>query len=163
MAASAAIIRMSDVFPAELIILRLKERTRQAVVAEMVDKFVRVGLVDSRNKASLVQVIMARETMGSTALGKGVALPHCRTNLTDRFMGVIAIDPEGVDFRAVDLALVNILFLLVGPLDERERYFDILGRISSLLWDGPSRMQLLGARSPAEVVGILEEFDGIRD
>ncbi|HVC95028.1 MAG TPA: PTS sugar transporter subunit IIA, partial [Pirellulales bacterium] len=152
-------IRMSDVFPAELILLGLKERTRQAVVAELVDKFVCVGLVDSRNKASLAQVIMARETMGSTALGKGVALPHCRTNLTDRFMGVIAIDPAGVDFRAVDLALVNILFLLVGPLDERERYFNILQRIRGLLEDKSTRLQLVRARSPADVVAILEEFD----
>ncbi|HUY34510.1 MAG TPA: PTS sugar transporter subunit IIA [Pirellulales bacterium] len=160
--ATAATIRMSDVFPAELILLGLKERTRQAVVAEMVDAFVRVGLVDSRNKASLVQVLVARETMGSTALGNGVALPHCRTNLADRFMGVIAIDPKGIDFCSLDRAPVRILFLLVGPLDQRERYFDILGRISSLLGDKPTRMQLLGSRSPAEVVGILEEFDEIR-
>jgi mannitol/fructose-specific phosphotransferase system IIA component (Ntr-type) len=103
---------------------------------------------------------MAREEMGSTAVGNGIAMPHCRTSLTERFMGAVAIDANGVDFGALDGQPVHLVFLLLAPLDQRERLFDILGRISSLRQEKTIRTQFRGCRSKEDVTAILDEMDG---
>jgi mannitol/fructose-specific phosphotransferase system IIA component (Ntr-type) len=141
-------------------VLGLKQRTKQAVIAELVGRLIDAGRVEAANEAPLVQLIMAREEMGSTAMGNGIAMPHCRTSLTERFMGVVAIDANGVDFGALDRQLVHLVFLLLAPLDQRERLFDILGRISSLRQEKTIRTQLRGCRSREDVTSILKEMDG---
>lgn len=140
--------------------LGLQQRTKQAVIAELVQRLVNAGHVEAASESSLVQLIMAREEMGSTAVGNGIAMPHCRTSLTERFMGAVAIDANGVDFGALDGQPVHLVFLLLAPLDQRERLFDILGRISSLRQEKTIRTQFRGCRSKEDVTAILDEMDG---
>ena len=153
-------IRLADVFARDRVLIGLATRTTPGVVAEMMHRLVETGHIGADSESSLVKNILARETMGSTAIGNGIAFPHCRTSLTDRFIGVIAVDREGIDFGALDRQPVHVLFLLLGPLDQREQHFDILGRISSLGRDKTMRMQLRGSCSPSDVLEILEELDG---
>ena len=157
---TAAALRLAEVFRHQLIVLGLKERTKQSMIAELVQRLVDVGCVDAASTTSLIQMIMDREDMGSTALGNGIAMPHCRTSLIERFVGVLAIDAKGVDFGALDRQPVHLVFLLLGPLEQREQHFDILGRISSLRQDKTIRTQLRGCRSTGDVLAILEEMDG---
>ena len=154
------ILRLADVFCPELVVLGLQQRTKQAVIAELVQRLVNAGHVEAASESSLVQLIMAREEMGSTAVGNGIAMPHCRTSLTERFMGAVAIDANGVDFGALDGQPVHLVFLLLAPLDQRERLFDILGRISSLRQEKTIRTQFRGCRSKEDVTAILDEMDG---
>lgn len=148
-----------DVFSREHVLVGTTARNTPGVVAEMVRRLVESGRLSAESEASLVKNLLAREAMGSTALGNGIAFPHCRTSLTDRFIGVIAVDRDGIDFEALDRQPVHVVFLLLGPLGEREQHFDILGRIGSLGRDKMIRMQLLGCRSPDEVIEVLEEID----
>jgi mannitol/fructose-specific phosphotransferase system IIA component (Ntr-type) len=80
--------------------------------------------------------------------------------VVEQFVGVVAIDAKGVDFGALDRLPVHLVFLLLGPLEQREQHFDILGRISSLRQDKTIRTQLRGCRSISDVLAILEEIDG---
>lgn len=163
MSATATAVRLAEIFSPDLIVLGLKQRTKQAVIAELVKRLVDAGHVEAANEAPLVQLILAREDLGSTALGNCIAMPHCRTSLSERFKGVVAIDANGVDFGALDRQPVHLVFLLLAPLDQRERLFDILGRISSLRQNKTVRTQFRGCRSTEDVTAILEEMDGSHD
>jgi mannitol/fructose-specific phosphotransferase system IIA component (Ntr-type) len=159
MSTTMTAIRLADIFSPETILLGVKQRTKQAVIAELVRRLIVAGHVEAANEAPLVQLILAREELGSTALGNCIAMPHCRTSLSERFMGAIAIDANGVDFGALDRQPVHLVFLLLAPLEQRERLFDILGRISSLRQDKTIRTQFRGCRSRDDVIEILEEMD----
>lgn len=153
-------VRLAEVFSRDLVVLGLNQGTKQGAIADLVRRLVDAERVEAANESALVRLIIAREEMGSTALGNGIAMPHCRTSMVEQFVGVVAIDAKGIEFGALDRQPVHLVFLLLGPLDQREQYFDILGRISRLRQDKTIRTQLRGCRSTSDVVGILEEIDG---
>jgi mannitol/fructose-specific phosphotransferase system IIA component (Ntr-type) len=163
MLASAPItplIHLADIFPAEAVVIDLQHRAKAGVVAELVRRLVETERIPPEAERSLIETILAREKMGSTALGNGIAFPHCRSSVTETFVGAVGIDPEGVSFDAVDKGLVQIIFLLIGPLTNREQHFDILGRISSIGRNRAVRLQLAGCRSAERVNRVLREWDG---
>ena len=97
--------------------------------------------------------------MGSTALGNGVAFPHCRSSATESFVGAIGVDFKGVSFNAVDSAPVQVVFLLIGSLTNREQHFEVLARINSIGRNKALRLQLAGCRSTDRVNHVLRECD----
>jgi len=104
-------------------------------------------------------MILAREKAGSTALGNGIAFPHCRCDSTDKFVGAVAIESRGIHFDAVDKSLVHVVFVVVGPLSNREEYFDVLGRINSIGNYKAIRLLLSTSSSTEGVSRILRKFD----
>jgi PTS system nitrogen regulatory IIA component len=152
-------IGLAEIFPPESIIVGLVQRTKQGVVEELVQRLVEVGRLGSPDAAAVIESILAREKMASTALGNGIAFPHCRSSLTQRFVGVLGVDPRGVPFDAVDGEPVQSIFLLLAPLDGRERHYEVLGRIAALGRDKGRRVQLRGCRSPVAVHNLLQELD----
>ena len=113
-------VRLADIFNRDLIVLGLKQHTKQGAIAELVRRLSEAGRVEAASESALVRLIMAREEMGSTALGNGIAMPHCRTTVVEQFVGVVAIDAKGIDFGALDRLPVHLVFLLLGPLEQRD-------------------------------------------
>ncbi|MBI3466639.1 MAG: PTS sugar transporter subunit IIA [Planctomycetes bacterium] len=151
--------RLTDVFCRGGMMVGLTARNRDEIVAEMISRLVETGHIDEANQAPLIKAVLARELMGSTALGNGIAFPHCRTSLVNDFVGCIAVDRDGVGFQSLDRSPVHAVFLLIGPLDRREQFFDILARISGLGRNTAWRYQLRSSRSPDDITSILEEID----
>jgi mannitol/fructose-specific phosphotransferase system IIA component (Ntr-type) len=152
-------LRLAEVFPSEATLIGLTQRTKSAVVAELVHQLVEMGRIMPDQEQVLIQMILAREKMGSTALGNGIAFPHCRSSMTETFLGVVGIDRHGVAFDALDGEPVYCIFLLLGPLDNREQHFDVLGRINAIGRDKALRLQLRGSRTPEQVQFFLRELD----
>jgi len=150
---------LADVFPPEAVIVGLEKRTKDGIVGEMVQRLVENQCIAPADAHSLVEMVLAREQLGSTALGNGIAFPHCRASVTDTFVGAIAIDEEGIEFNSLDKGLVHIVFLLVGPLTDRETHFELLGRIAGIGRQKPMLLQLRGSSSPEEVSDLLKEWD----
>ena len=138
-------VRLAEIFSRDLVVLGLKQRTKQGAIAELVRRLVDAGRVEAANELALVRLIIAREEMGSTALGNGIAMPHCRTSMVEQFVGVVAIDAMGIDFGALDRLPVHLVFLLLGPLEERARAFRYSGAHSRLRQDKTIRTQFADA------------------
>lgn len=83
----------------------------------------------------LLQQLLAREKLGSTALGQGVAIPHCRMGDCDRPIGCVVTLSEGIDFNAPDDRLVDIVFFLVVPTDASEAHLHLLAGLATLFSD----------------------------
>ena len=80
------------------------------------------GLVDSKDistdeQESIIKAIMKREELGSTGIGRGVAVPHTKHPSVDRLIGTVGVSAEGVDFNSLDGEKVQLFFLLISPPD----------------------------------------------
>ena len=82
---------LADIFPAEAILIGLQHRAKAGVISELVQRLVETGRIAPEAEQSLIDTIVAREKMGSTALGNGVAFPHCRSSATESFVGAIGV------------------------------------------------------------------------
>ena len=108
----------------------------------------------------VLNALMTRENMGSTGIGKGIAIPHSRTLVADRLTVLAARSKEGVDFDAMDGKPVHLFFLILAPPQERNnQYLPLLGRLVETLREAPVRKKLLAAAGFKEFVEILEKVD----
>jgi PTS system nitrogen regulatory IIA component len=94
--------------------------------------------------------LMARERLGSTGIGEGVAIPHCRTSCR-RISGALLTLKAPVDFEAIDDEGVNLLFVLVVPEEETSAHLELLAALARVFSDAENRRQLRDAASDGEL------------
>ena len=152
-------IGLAEIFPPEAIVVGLEARTKQGVIGELVHHLVGLGHLAASEEKTVVQSILARERLSSTALYNGIALPHCRTNVTEKFRGVLGLDPRGIPFDSMDGELVHTIFLLLAPLEGREQHYDILGRITAIGFNKSQQLQLRGCQTADAACHFLQELD----
>ena len=98
----------------------------------------------------LFDELMARERLGTTAIGEGVAIPHCRTDCRD-IVGALFTLEEPVDFEAIDEQGVDLLFVLVVPVEENNAHLELLAALARVFSDPDNRRRLKSATSDAEL------------
>lgn len=106
------------------------------------------------------RVLAERESVASTGVGDGVAIPHGRLPGVTRFVGALGIQKHGVSFDAVDGKPASILFALIGPDRAAGEHLKCLARISRVLRDDAVRARLRNAEDPAKALSIVLETDG---
>lgn len=109
---------VEDYLRPSLFIPELRTKKKASVLEEMVSTLVTAGV--TRHPEAVLDVIRRRESLGSTGLGKGVAIPHGRCTLVTERAVLVARSTRGVDFEAADGAPVHLLFLIVAPPVERD-------------------------------------------
>jgi mannitol/fructose-specific phosphotransferase system IIA component (Ntr-type) len=119
-----------------------------------------VGLLqlDPASSDTLVRILRRREDLGSTGVGRGVAIPHGRSPLVDRLRLAFGRHPTGVEYGAIDGKPVHCFFLIVAPpVEVSNLYLPVLGKIAQFIKepDVPERLQKLG--SVEEFFQLLEE------
>src|SRR5262249_34492237 len=139
------------------------QRTKAGVVTELVRQLVKLGHVPPDSEAWLVESVLAREKMGSTALGNGIAMPHCRSGLIKKLVGAIGVVQHGLAFDAVDGEPVYTVFVLVAPLEDRVQHIDVLGRLSAICRDKALRLCLRACQSAQDLSRFLQERDRSMD
>jgi PTS system nitrogen regulatory IIA component len=159
MHSSAASMSLSEIFLPETILCGLEARTKVGAIEEMVRRLVTLRRLGPELEPWVVQMLVAREGVGSTALWGGMAMPHNRVTCTDRYVGALAIDPRGIDFGGPSGDPTHVIFLLLAPMEGRERYFEVLGRIAAIGKQKSQFLQLRGCRTPEEAHLFLRELD----
>jgi len=111
-----------------------------------------------RHPDVMLEALEAREKLGSTGIGKEVAIPHTRTLSVPNLKALVARSKKGVDWGAPDSKPVKIFFVVVAPPQERSNhYLPLLGALVSTMQKKKHRDGVLVAKSFAEVVAVLEE------
>ena len=103
----------------------------------------------------LEERLLARERISSTAVGEGVAIPHCRVARVERITACVAVHPEGVAFGARDGRPVRLFVALVSPERAAGVHLTVLARIAALLREAPLRQALLQAREATTLHALL--------
>ena len=132
---------------------------KQGAIEELVNSLVAVKALDSSRAADVVDALSKREELGSTAIGMGVAIPHTKTDATDRLIGMVGRSSKGIDFRAIDGEPVFIFLLVLSPLDQPAEHLKALEQISCLIRDEHFCRFMKNAKSLEELNEILVEAD----
>lgn len=112
-----------------------------------------------KNRDDIVAAVMKREELGSTGIGRGVAVPHTKHQSVEKLVGTVAISEGGVDFDSLDGEKVQLFFLLVSPPDRPGDHLRALENISRQLRDDTFCRFLKQSKTPQDVQQLLEEAD----
>ena len=102
---------------------------------------------------------MAREALGSTAIGQGIAIPHTKSDTVSDLVSALAISKKGVNFDSLDGEPVYIFFLLIAPSDSAGPHLKALARVSRLLKDKFFRDSLKNTKTAKDVMDLLSQED----
>jgi mannitol/fructose-specific phosphotransferase system IIA component (Ntr-type) len=151
-----ALATATPVLDSSLYIPDLKARTKESGLAQLVTVARRSGAV--RGAGQLLELLRLRERLGTTALGKGVAVPHARSLTVDRPSLVVARAHRGVEWDAPDGLPANLLLLVLSPGEwGEEAHHAFLARAVGAARLQRNRQRLLEAESFDDVAGVLRE------
>ena len=153
-------ISMIEVFPASHVICELKARDKRAAIKEMLQHSVSRGTLKEDAAKKAEKAIFKRETMGSTAIGKGLAIPHAKgCSFVDNVVGVFGRSVEGIPFDSVDGGLVHVLFVVLSPSSMGEDHLRIMKRIALLHRDEKTLRYLAKDEELESLQAIFKEVD----
>jgi len=140
------------------VFIDLQATDKESALREIISRVQEGGDLSARVARQAFEAILAREKMGSTGIGNGIAIPHVK--LKDGPEGsliAIARSESGVDFAAIDGEKVHVLFLVLSAEDKPEDHLTILKGISALVRDGYRHRLLLGSRTPEDFIDLFKE------
>ncbi len=137
----------------------IKSGKKEDVLRELVDLLIASGDIDKKYRAKLVEQLMAREALGSTAIGQGVGIPHTKSDCVSSLVASFGLSQKGVDFDSLDGEKVYIFFLLIAPADSSGPHLKALARISRLLKDKYFRDSLKECKDEQSILNIILQED----
>jgi len=152
-------MKFADFVSVKSIKAALAADDKNSVVQEMVDALVEAGELNGEEKEDIVQAILKREELGSTGIGRGVAVPHTKHPSVDKLVGTVGISGEGVEFSSLDGEPVQLFFLLISPPDRPGDHLRALENISRQLREDTFCRFLKLAKSTEDIQQLLEEAD----
>ncbi len=129
---------------------------RDEALLAMVEVLSAAGKIE--NKDEFFQALVDRETIVSTGIGMGVAIPHAKLPSYDDFFIAIGVLKDGVDWDALDGAPVRVIFMIGGPDDKQTEYLQILSGITVAIKDEERRKKMLTLKSPTSIIKLFKDF-----
>jgi nitrogen PTS system EIIA component len=147
-------MELREFFTEDVVKLELESSAKDDVLKELIAL---LGL-DEKSEGILYKMLKRRENLGSTGIGRGIAIPHCRSLVVNRLRVAFGRKPDGVDFRAIDEQPVHNIFLIVAPpLEVSNQYLPVLGKIAQFSKDADVIARLRQIEQPAEFLALLED------
>jgi PTS system nitrogen regulatory IIA component len=150
-------MKLSEIFKPQSVIHDLKAHDKKGVLEELSQ--VITEQEKSLNKGTLLQVLLERERLGSTAIGDGVALPHGKLRELDKLLISFGRSIDGLDFDSIDEQPAYLFFLLLAPENSAGMHLKFLAKMSRMLKDGNFRQRLMGAKTREEIYKIIIDRD----
>jgi nitrogen PTS system EIIA component len=145
---------LRDFFDREAIQLELQGETKDEILKELIAL---LGL-DEKSEGILFKMLKRRENLGSTGIGHGIAIPHCRSLVVNRLRLAFGRKPGGVDYKAIDDQPVRDFFLIVAPpLEVSNQYLPVLGKIAQFAKEPDVPGRLTELTDADEFLALLEE------
>ena len=147
-------MELREFFSEDAVQLNLAGSTKDDVLKEL------IGLLalDEKNEQMLFKMLKRRENLGSTGIGRGIAIPHCRSLVVSKLRVAFGRKKEGLDFKAMDGQPVHFFFLIVAPpLEVSNQYLPVLGKIAQFSKEPDLPDRLLALDTAAQFMKLLEE------
>jgi len=138
-------MRLTDVLPLENTLLGVPGGSKKRVL-ENLSHFLAERITDL-DSDDLYQGLLARERLGSTGIGEGIAIPHCRIANCKKITGALLKLADPVDFDSMDNMPVDLVFALIVPEEQNDEHLQVLSSIAELLQEEEIRAQLRAASS----------------
>ena len=150
-------MKILDILPPENVISELHGTTKLTVLEELAGALAANHPEIPRDR--LVDVLLEREKLGSTAIGEGIAIPHGKLPKLAGVLAVFGRSRGGVDFQSLDGGLTQLFFLLVAPEDASGAHLKALARVSRLLRDKDFRLRLIAADGSESLYQTIRQED----
>lgn len=145
-------MELREFFNEDVIRLDLEGETKDAILKELISLLQLPG----KSEGILFKMLKRRENLGSTGIGRGIAIPHCRSLVVNRLRVAFGRRPEAIDFKAIDEKPVSFFFLIVAPpLEVSNQYLPVLGKIAQLCRESDVPERLGALETPAELLELL--------
>ena len=139
---------------------QLNADDKDTAIQEMVEALVEAGQLTAGDKDEIIAAVMKREELGSTGIGRGVAVPHTKHAVVEKLVGTVAVSADGIDFNSLDGENVQLFFLLISPPDRPGDHLRALENITRHLRDNEMFLKFLKQSKTAEdIQQLLEEAD----
>lgn len=143
-----------DFLSPDAVSLDLQSGNKDTVLGELV-ALLKTG---PRTEETLLRHLRRREEHGSTGVGRGLAVPHCRSTEVSRVRLAFGRSERGIDYQSLDGAPVHAFFLIVAPPAETvPQYLPVLGKIASLGREPDFQARVKGLKDVEELFRLLEE------
>lgn len=147
-------MELREFFAEDAIQLDLVSTSKDDVLKEL------IGLLrlPEKDEAMLFKMLKRRENLGSTGIGRGIAIPHCRSLVVNKLRVAYGRKSAGVDFKAIDDKPVHFFFLIVAPpLEVSNQYLPVLGKIAQFSKEPDVPERMLALTEPGQFMQLLEE------
>lgn len=147
-------MELREFFSLDAVELDLKGSAKDDVLKEL------IGLLklDEKSDSMLFKMLKRRENLGSTGIGRGIAIPHCRSLVVNKLRVAFGRKPGGVDFKAMDDKPVHFLFLIVAPpLEVSNQYLPVLGKIAQFGKEPDVPQKLSQLSTPEDFMKLLAD------
>jgi PTS system fructose-specific IIA component/PTS system nitrogen regulatory IIA component len=155
----ASKMKFSDFINTKAIRAELKAVTKEEAIRELVQSLLDAGELEAEQYDDIVAAIMKREELGSTGIGRGVAVPHTKHPSVQKLVGTVGVSEEGVDFDSLDGERVQLFFLLISPPERPGDHLRALENISRQLRDETFCRFLKQSKTTDDINQLLQEAD----
>ncbi len=152
-------MKIADFLSKKAVTMDIKSAKKEEVIKELVDSLVNAGEIEKRFRNKLIEALIARESLGSTAIGQGIAIPHAKSDCVEKLIAAFGVSKKGVDFDSLDGEPAYLFFLLVAPQDSAGPHLKALARISRLLKDKYFRDSLRACEDDKTLVRTITQED----
>jgi PTS system nitrogen regulatory IIA component len=150
-------MKILEILDKRFIVPNLAARGKKEVLRELVRV---VAQVEKQvDEERMVEILLERETLGSTGIGEGVAIPHGKSKTVKKLLASFGRSVSGMDFQSMDGKPTHLFFLLVAPEDSAGIHLKALARVSRLMKDASFRKRLMEAETGDEMHAIFAEGD----
>ena len=147
-------MELREFFSEDAIKLELEGTSKDEILKELISLLT----MDEKSAGMLFKMLKRRENLGSTGIGRGIAIPHCRSLVVNKLRVAFGRKASGVDFKAIDERPVNFFFLIVAPpLEVSNQYLPVLGKIAQFSKEADVPKRLLEISQPRQFLQLLEE------
>lgn len=152
-------MRMSDFVVRDAIIPQLAATTKEGAIRELVEALRAAGQFKGADTEDIVRAILKRELLGSTGIGRGVAIPHTKHGCVDRLVGSVAVSRSGVSFDSLDGEPVHVFVVLISPQDRPGDHLRALENVSRCLRDDSFVRALRAATTRDDIWALIQDAD----
>lgn len=152
-------MKFADFVCREAVRADLETHEKEGVIREMTQALLHAGKIPEEEYEGIIKAILKREELGSTGIGRGVAVPHTKHPGVEQLVGTVAVSQEGVDFDSLDGETVQLFFLLISPPDHPGDHLRALENISHQLRADTFCKFLRHAKTTDEILQLLDEAD----
>ena len=148
-------MKILDILDKRLILPEIASKTKEGVLRELVHV---LGRVEGQiNEERMTEILLERESLGSTGIGEGVAIPHGKSKEVKKILASFGRSLPGMDFQSLDGKPTHLFFLLIAPENSAGMHLKALAEISRLMKNQTFRKRLMDAPSAEEIYSLFSE------
>ena len=153
------IVKITDYMSEELVSLDLKAKNKDEALKELSDLIGKSNKIEV--KEGIYKALLERENLGSTGIGKGVAIPHAKTDAAQGLTIAFGVSRDGIDFKSLDKEKVKIFFVFASPFKDSQVYLKVLARISRLIRDEKFREKLIDWGDSKDTLNCINKEEAL--